>query len=191
MKKDTQKRERLGRVLIPLFCLIVIFCTTGLFLCYANGRTSKVDYEASDEIISVAPDFSVNVVNFDFTIEYSKNRRCSLIIYDVMFDGDGLSFADMNEGQWEYSVDGGIWRPLILANGECVLKTNISVGEKNLLLRVTEDLDVKAAKGSLTFKLKLKENTGDITLWILIGVITGGVFAAVGLLLTKTVLKTK
>ena len=178
-ENNIQERERERKVSILLLCVFVALCTAGLILCYAKERTSRIEYAAAEGMLPVIPGDSASVVNFGFTLELprSLNRRYALVICDVAFEG-GLTFADMNEGQWEYSLDGGPWLPLILSEGQCVLETDAAAGEKNLLLRAADNLDAGARGGNLSFRLKLKENPRRITLWILLGIITGAAFIA-------------
>jgi len=193
-EKNTQQNENFGGALIWLLCAIAFFCSVGLLLCYVNERAVGIRYyEDRDEISSVVPGDCASAVHFKFATDLpaAGNRHYALILYDAAFTGNDLTFANMNEGQWEFSMDGNVWRPLILSKGECVLETNVSAGEKILLLRAADDLDVNAAEGRLTFKLKLKEDLGRITLWVLLGILAGGTIFSVAYLTIKTALKKK
>jgi len=190
-EKTIQKKERKDRALILLLCVIMLFCTAGLLLCYAKQRASSINYEAPDGILSMLPCDCENAVDFEFTAELPelRNRRCALVIYDVVFVGGGLTFADMNDGQWQYSVNGNIWSPLILSQGERLLESSLSAGKGVLSLRATDDLDINASGGSLRFKLKLKESPGNTILWALIGAIAGCLLILVIYLTAKNRIK--
>ena len=175
-EKDIQKRERNAVILILLFCVIIILCSAGLFLCYAKERIKGIYYEPSDGMWTVVPGGTA-AAHFGFTMELPEtgNRRYALVMDGVTFDGGGLGFADMNEGQWEYSVAGGIWQPLVLTNGECVLEKEALPGKRRLLIRASDNLDINAAGGSLNFELKLKEiPDGRMRIWLPLGVAAGG-----------------
>lgn len=159
-----------------LFVLILL-CSAGLFLCFEKERTIQLHFNSPDEMLSVIPGDSASAADSEFTMRLPpnrKHRRYDLKIYNVAFAGGSLTFEDMNEGQWEYRIDGGEWLPLILSKGERVLETGVSAGEKTLSLRASDNLDTEAAAGKLNFKLKLVESPVNIILSILIGAATGG-----------------
>jgi len=189
MKKGvSQKKERSVGILIPILCVIMVFCAAGLLSCYAKEKMKGIKYEISDEIESALPGDSDSIADFKFTVELpdGKNRRYALVIHDVKFVGGDLTFADMNEGQWEYSIEGGMWLPLILTKGECLLSADLPAGKRLLLIRATSDLDIEAAGGSLNFKLKLKENPGAVISRILLGIAAGGLLVSVIYLTAKS-----
>jgi len=186
-EKIIQKKEHKNKVVIPVLCIIIAFCSVSLLLCYAEGRTKRINCEIPDGILSVLPGDSVSTANFEFTMKLpdAKDRQYDLIIYDVAFVGGDVTFADMNEGQWEFSMDGETWFPIILSKGECLLQADVSAGKKILLIRAANELDLGAAGGNLNFKLKLKENLSKVNLWILIGIIAGNLPISVIYLIVK------
>jgi len=179
--KNIQKKESRAVVLILLFCMIIVLCSAGLFLCYAKERTKGIYYEQSDETWTVTPGDPVDAAYFRFTMELPEtgSRRYVLIMGGVTFEGGGLDFTDMNEGQWEYSITGGVWQPLILTNGECVLDKEASPGERRLSIRAADSLNLNAAGGELSFELKLKESPdGRLRIWVPLGAAAGSLTIA-------------
>ena len=176
-EEKKQRTERGAGAVILLLGVIIILCAAGLILCYAKARTAKLEYSFSGEALKVVPGNPASVAHIAYTAELpeAKKRQYALIIHDVVFIGTDLTFADMNEGQWEYSTNGSAWTPLVLSKGERVIKMNMTAGQGVLLLRAADNLDVRAAGGSLDFKLKLRENRGHIDLWILFGILVGSV----------------
>jgi len=192
-ERGIQKKERKAAVLILLLCMIIILCSAGLFLCYAKERTKGVYYEPSDEILTVTPGNPAGAAYFRFTMELPETgkRRYALVISGVTFDGGGLAFEDMNDGQWEYSVAGREWRPLILSDGECVLEKEASPGKRNLFIRAKDNLDLNAAGGDLNFGLKLKEIPGRMWVWIPVGAAAGCLLIALIFYTAKKIYKKK
>ena len=92
---------------------------------------------------------------FTVTLPKRKNRSYTLKFYNVSFNGGSLSFADMNNGEWEYCLDGGSWHHLIVYGGERILEAETHAGERTLSIRATDRLSYDAAYGEFNFQLKL------------------------------------
>jgi len=160
MKQAKSKKERnrksciTGTVLIPL-SVIIFLLYAGLILYFM--KREPIVFDNLPEVNTVVPGSPVSLANIGFTVTLPKTsgRPYALKIHDVVFDGNGLTFADMNEGEWEYSIDGNKWQPLILSQGERVLETEATAGRKILSLRASDNLDAGATGGKLSFKLKL------------------------------------
>ncbi|MCL2817719.1 MAG: hypothetical protein FWD39_04970, partial [Clostridiales bacterium] len=154
MKKNDEKKQRnrfnlaFFRILLVFFAaIILLLCLTAILLCVFNQKTVEVQYKTSPEM-SVVPGEQVSRANFEFDVRLPKitNQLYNLVIYDVAFSGGktDLVFADMNRGEWEYSLDGDPWRPLILTGGERILQANATEGERMLSIRATDALDLDA-----------------------------------------------
>ena len=120
----------------------------------------KIVYEEGlvrDCALSVIPGED-NAKSFKFYAKLPKlkPRAYSLIIYGVSFSGGGLSFEDMNGGEWEFSLDGGEWTSLILQGGQLVIQKNVVAGEKIISIRAKRGLNINASGGRLGFSLKLE-----------------------------------
>jgi len=160
------------KILFAIF--LALFCSFGLSSC-AREREIGV---TSMETLSVIPGYKTAHFKLDAKVPALRIRPYALKVYDVTFTGGGLNFADMNEGQWEFSINGNKWHPLILSGEEFVLKEDVSAGESILSLRATDELALEASGGELNFKLKLErsrgfaaENLAAAIMWTLLGII--------------------
>ncbi|MCL2751344.1 MAG: hypothetical protein FWE62_01165 [Firmicutes bacterium] len=168
------------------FLVTMLLCVSVLSGC---SKGVGIDYDTRDERLSVVPGTPGKIVHLGFNVRLPKVRLrpFALKIHEVEFTGGSLAFADMNEGQWEYSLDGNLWRPLILLDDECLLDDSVTEGKGILSIRATDDLDFEATNGVLHFNLKLtqggktvEKRLGGVVMWVLIGTLIGSMLVLSG-----------
>ena len=145
------------RFLLTMLCITLVFCAAGMIAYFTAKRDARIIYAADTPAsLSVFPGADGRT-DFEFAVllPQRKKRQYVLKMYDAAFAGEGLGLSDMNDGEWEYRLDGGEWTPLIWSNGECTLESDIFAGERSLSIRATNRLGIEAAGGELMFKLKL------------------------------------
>ena len=185
---------KITRIIIYCISAVLIICTLSLTVCSKNRKVNV----NSKEILSVIPGHKTAKFELTVTIPDFRIRPYNLKIYDITFVGKDLVFADMNNGEWEYSMDGSKWHPLILTKGECILYTDVTAGKFILSLRATKDLDIGAVGGLLNYKLKLDygkgiaaENAGGALMWAVIGITTGSILVLAAYQIAKVLTNKK
>jgi len=154
-KAKTKKRSI---IVLIVFSLVLLLCIAS-YSYYRQSRNSELYYrDGPSDSLSVAPGKDGSYADFEFTVLLPKWRFSpyAIKIYDATFIGGDLTFEDMNGGEWEYSLDGAPWAPLIVTGGECLIDPNTPAGDRSLSLRATESLDLTAGGGELSFKLDLQ-----------------------------------
>jgi len=159
MKRDNTKKRSV--IVAIVFGLVLLLCVAS-YMYYSQSRDSEILYhDPPSDSLSVMPGRDGSYAAFGFTVLLPKWRFSpyAIKIVDVDFTGGKITFGDMNGGEWEYSLDGAAWFPLIVAGGECLIDPDTPAGERILFIRAADNLELTAIGGQLNFNLRL-EKTG-------------------------------